>query len=262
MSRKYSIASAARGFSLIEVLIAVVVLSTGLLALAALQGSLTRASAEAKVRGRVAALLSARMDQLRVSGYDGVADGVDDSCASGTAGTPGDWVPAAFCTETGIGSLTATQDATEWVGAIGGTGFAPGTPGANDPRFKRVTVQATWSDSGGVDHRLAMSSDFSPLALVSNLLPPPDEEGAKNLGPIVRQDNPATDGMIPIAIGGDGYTAATNPKPEIVGDSKNQKIVGTKFDVLTYSGTGEATIQKRFETQVIQCQCQYGVTND
>ena len=58
-----------RGFSLLEVLIAVVVLSVGLLALAALQGSLTRSSADAKVRGRVAAMLSARIDDLRSNGY-------------------------------------------------------------------------------------------------------------------------------------------------------------------------------------------------
>jgi type IV pilus modification protein PilV len=262
MSRKHAIVGAARGFSLIEVLIAVVVLSTGLLALAALQGNLTRASAEAKVRGRVAALLTARMDQLRVGGYDSIANGANDTCSTGTAGTPGDWVPAAFCTDTGIGALDAVQQSAEWKGAIGGSGFSQGTPGATDAHFKRVTIQATWKDSSGSDHRLSMSSDFSSLALVSNLLPPPDEESSKNLGPIVRQDNPATDGMIPIAIGGDGHTAATNPKPEIVGDNKNQKIVGTKFDVLTYSGTSEATIQKRFENEVIQCQCQYGVSNN
>ena len=44
-------------------------MAVGLLALAALQGSLTRSSAEAKVRGRVGAMLTARMDDLRSGGY-------------------------------------------------------------------------------------------------------------------------------------------------------------------------------------------------
>ena len=69
MHRVRSSRRGTRGFSLLEVLIAVVVLSVGLLALAALQGRLTQASAEAKVRGRVAAMLAARMDVLRNGGY-------------------------------------------------------------------------------------------------------------------------------------------------------------------------------------------------
>ena len=67
--RNPNTARAMRGFSLLEVLVAVVVLAVGLLALASLQGSLTRSAADAKVRARVAAMLSARMDQLRLGGY-------------------------------------------------------------------------------------------------------------------------------------------------------------------------------------------------
>ena len=44
-----------RGFSLIEVLIAILVLSTGMLALAALQSSITRNSVSAKARSQAVA---------------------------------------------------------------------------------------------------------------------------------------------------------------------------------------------------------------
>ena len=89
----------ARGFSLLEVLIAVVVLATGLLALAALQGRLTQASADAKVSGRVAAMLSARMDALRSAGYGTVAAGGPVTVTSAAAD---DCDPA-------------TPDATDWL---------------------------------------------------------------------------------------------------------------------------------------------------
>ena len=57
-----------RGFSLLEVLIAVVVLATGLLAMAALQARLASSSADAKARSRIAALLSSVLDDQRANG--------------------------------------------------------------------------------------------------------------------------------------------------------------------------------------------------
>src|SRR5687768_337924 len=85
---------ASRGFSLLEVLIAVVVLSVGLLALAALQGRLTQASSEAKVRGRVAAMLSARMDALRNGGY-GTINPIVFNAVDPCDGDATDWLDCA-----------------------------------------------------------------------------------------------------------------------------------------------------------------------
>lgn len=252
----------AAGFSLIEVLIAVVVLSSGLLALAALQGSLTRSSAEAKVRSRVAAMLTARMDQLRSSPYEDIASSTD-SCA----GTPADdWVPASICTESGLGALTATQTVQLWSSTPGGTVFtqgAPGNPGV-DPEFKRVLLSATWRDSGNATHSLAMSSDLSTLALNSSLIPSDDSGTSLATGPIVRQETPVEAGVIPIAIGGNQSSAASNPRPEFEGAKNNQTLVGTRFDVLTYSPATETNIvviQKRIETNVIKCACKYGAAD-
>lgn len=248
-----------RGFSLLEVMIAVVVLATGLLALAALQGSLTRSSADAKVRGRVAALLAARLDEVRSMGYGAIVSSTD-SCATNEGNTDGsNWVPRSICTQTGLGTLVATQTVTEWSGTGSFTQTAPADP--DDAQFKRVDLSATWSDAAGGSHRLAMASDISSLGLSSNLIPPPEDQSAGSSGPVVRTINPATAGVIPIALGNSGSsTAASNPTPELVGQGNNQSIVGTKFNVLTYTPpAGNAVvIQKRFENELIKCTCQYG----
>ena len=248
------------GFSLIEVMIAVVVLATGLLALAALQGNLTRSSAEAKVRGRVAALLSAHMDELRANQYDSAETLGDDGCTTDLGAE--DWVPASFCQEAGIGALTATQEVHVWSSEIDEDDFEEDrdpTAGLNEPEFKRVELGATWTDATGSSHSLHMTSQLSALALKDSLLPAPPVSGTPTGHATVRQDNPEGNGVIPIALGNGDSSAASNPTPELVGKNTNNTLVGTKFNVLTYTPDGTAaTIQKRFENDVIKCTCQYG----
>lgn len=253
---------ASGGFSLLEVLIAVVVLSTGLLALAALQGSLTRSSADAKVRSRIAAALTTRMEGLRSAGYANVT-GATFTCTAG--------VPAWLCdTESqaalAAGSLTVTQTVSTWT-TTSASPFAVGTPGPNDPQFKRVQLTATWPDpsdpSGVGTRRLLISTDISPRGLEDGLLPPPDEISTDSTRPIARTDPPAAagSGVIPVAMSATGQdTAATNPKPEIFGRGSNQSIVGTRFSVLTYTNESSsvARLQKRLDTDVIRCSCKYG----
>jgi prepilin-type N-terminal cleavage/methylation domain-containing protein len=250
-----------RGFSLLEVLIAVVVLSTGLLALAALQGGLTRSSADSKVRGRIAAVLATRMEGLRNTGYSSA-----DMAAGTTALNCVSGVPAWLCeaeSEAGlaVGTLTINQMVATWT-TTGTAPFAVGTPGPTDPQFKRVQLAASWTDANGDGtRRLALSTDISPLGLEEGLLPPPDEFNSDSTRPIARFDDPAGLGVIPVAMSATGQdTAATNPKPEIMGQGGNQAIVGTRFSVLTYTNEGSSTarLQKRVDNEVIRCQCKYG----
>lgn len=256
---------ASSGFSLIEVLIAVVVLATGLLALAALQGSLTRSSADAKVRGRVAAMLTARMDQLRSLGYGNAALNTGTVTTPSTPGAidpcDGDATDWLDCTriQAGLSALTVTQVTHIWSSAIGASNFTVDrVPATDEPEFKRIVLTATWTDANGSSHSIGASSDTSALAQSNELLPPITSESGNSKGPIVRQLTPVVDGMIPIAIGGGSDTAATNPKPVIVGS--NSAVAETSYNVLTYHNeTGSVVrVQQRVETRVVACSCKYG----
>jgi prepilin-type N-terminal cleavage/methylation domain-containing protein len=232
-----------QGFSLIEVMIAVVVLSTGLLALAALQANLTRSAADSKARSRVAALVSSRMDQLRAQGYASAASVGAVACVSNND-------VCAAQGDAAISGLSITQTVTENVLA-----------GSTDARYKVVRVAATWSDASGNQRALTMDSVLSPTALdASDTLVDKELAGDSGKAPIVRTTNPAVPGMIPIAVSTTDSTAATNPRPELLSQGNNSSITGTKFDVLTYTNesSNSARIQRRVETTVIGCTCQYG----
>lgn len=266
MNRRTLAFSRASGFSLIEILIAVVILATGLLALTALQGRLAQASADAKVRTRVASMLTARMDELRASQYTNLppvmpAPPTNGQATATVVATCADspWVCTAQ-TESGVQGLTVTQSYQRFM-SVGGVFVSSGNqpPNLSTAEFKRITLTAAWTDAAGSPRQLGISSDASPLSIGDSRFLPPPNNGTAGGNAVVRQDNPAGPGVIPIAIGGGEATAASNPRPEIIGKNNNSSVVGTRFDVLTYEGlTGVARIQRRVETAVISCTCQYG----
>lgn len=249
------------GFSLIEVLIAVVILATGLLALTALQGRLAQASADAKVRSRVASLLTSRMDELRAAQYASILPAAGSASATFTATCAGGaaWVCSAE-TESKASGLSVAHNYARFMDVSGAfTSSGATAPNLSTAEFKRITLTATWVDASGSGRSLAVSTDVSPLSLTANRIPAAPGGAGSGGNAVVRQDNPAGPGVIPIAIGGGDATAASNPRPEIIGKNQNQSVVGTRFDVLTYEGlSGASVIQRRVETAAISCTCEYG----
>lgn len=251
----------AAGFSLLEVLVAVVLLATGLLALAALQGSLARNSAEAKVRSRIVALMAAEMDNVRSSAYVNVATNATVTADDPDCDAPANDVELAAC-DVGLGYVEMTRTVTGFGSNASDDAFVEGAvpAGNTDAEFRNVVIDVKWDDVHGVRHTLNSRTVVSELALDSNS-PIVDEDTANHVPPkaVVRQANPVTAGMIPIALGNGDSTAASNPTPELVGKNQNQTLVGTRFNVLTYTPSGSlAIIQQRIENEIIKCTCEYG----
>lgn len=266
-----------RGFSLLEVLIAVVILSLGLLALASLQLSLIRSSSDTKAQTTAMSLAKEKIDALE--SYESL--GGDDNTCTAPADPPA--TPAGSCYRaidtqgavsiTGIGGVTYSrsttvtryvyQKDTGLYVARGNTLLdsavealsANALPGKE---FKRVVVTVAWTDAAGSSRQVQVEDAISGIN-------PSDSLAVSNLGDFSSPrkavsiiTNPSSDpGVIPIAIGNGSDTAATNPRPVIVSQGQNSTTVETRFDILTYAAlTGDtAQAQARVETAVVGCRC-------
>ncbi len=109
------------GFSIVEALITVLILSTGLIALAKFNGTITQDSAHAKNRTEAANFAQAKLEELRnyqtLTDFDAIADGAD--------------VPS-----TGMVGLNQT--------------FTRSWTVKTDANSKTVTMQVSWPDKNGV----------------------------------------------------------------------------------------------------------------
>ncbi|HET6603971.1 MAG TPA: type IV pilus modification protein PilV [Xanthomonadaceae bacterium] len=273
----------ATGFSLIEVLLAVVVLSIGLLALAALQMNVVRSSAEAKSRTTGLALAEDKLEQIRNftlrSSSTAACPAVGDAnwpeqyrciAAPGAAeqlpdvdGSLGgtdysrNWRVERYVWDSAtelfvsLGAVTADDTAVTAASAT----YRPGT------EFKRVMVDVSWTDAEGDAKLVSVEDVVSSMSPAESSRVRSQRENA-NRGPQVLITNPeGTPGVIPIAIGGGTETAATNPRPEVAGRQNDQRVVETRFDVLTYaalSNSSNALVQSRIETAVVGCTCVSG----
>jgi type II secretory pathway pseudopilin PulG len=242
------------GFSLIEVLVSVVVMSFGLLSLAALQGTLFKASAETRAQSVALALAAEKIEYF--DGYrdrtefQSFADGNDAAVTVDGIAYTRSWTVERYAYPEAGGSFALVADA----------GPTPDGYVTNN-EFKRIQVKVVWDDASGVEQSVALESALSALSPqdTAKVAKVSSTGGAR--GPEVIIVDPSTEeGVIPIAVGDGSDTAATNPKPEVAGKSNSQRVIETRFDVLTYAALsgGNALAQSRVETVVAGCTCDYG----
>ena len=215
---------------MIEVLIAVVVLGFGLMALAALQTSIIRSSAETKAQTVALQLAKDKVEDLRsfqqLAGYQALTSGNDTATESAVTYAR-TWTVTRFGYQPSAGVFTAIATLTGATPAadVGGIAFS-----ANN-EYKRVAVRVSWTDAGGVSQSIAIEDAIGAVSpgdgakVVLN-----NTASSEPRYPRVLINNPSlTEGVIPIAVGNGTETAATNPRPEIAGNTNNQNVVETRF---------------------------------
>jgi len=247
-----------RGFSMIEVLIAVVVLGFGLMALAALQTSIIRSSAETKTQTVALQLAKDKVEDLRsfqtLAGYQALISG-NDTVTESAVNYARTWTVTRFGYQPSVGVFVAIANLTGATPAADGGGVAYT---ANN-EYKRVAVRVTWTDANGASQSIGIEDAIGAVSPAdgTKVVLNNTASSEPRYPRVLIKDPSETEGVIPIAVGNGTETAATNPKPEITGNNNNQHIVETRFDVLTYAGLDDNTtqVQSRVETVVVGCTC-------
>lgn len=170
-----------RGFSLIEVLIAILVLSTGMLALAALQSGITRNGVSAKARSQAVAAATDVLDLIREEATrDETGFGNLDSRTL-TAWTPPDVSAAGpdatrFERVVRVTRLVPGKDAAECAGAPPPClrAVAMSSTAPSPAEVKRVDVEIRWADDSGEPQSVQVSDliAFAPRPAQDGLMQP------------------------------------------------------------------------------------------
>lgn len=257
------------GFTLIDAMIAVVVLATGILALTFLQVTMLRTAADARERSVGMSLAQNVLEERRSwagqlqTNYQsldsqGAFVGAECDYSSGSSMTvPGSTgLPSEYryCVE--VNRFVATGGTFSEV-PVSGTG-APAYAGMN-PEFKQVIVHVGWQRQDGSWSDMHLGDALSGIPLINSTELTNRALGGMAVQPsaIVRYeltDLTSNTNFIPIAVGdGSGnQVAATNPTPKVIGGG----VAETSFQVFTYSAAnGLANVQKQIDTRVIGCQC-------
>jgi Tfp pilus assembly protein PilV len=274
----------ARGFSLIEAMIAVVVLSFGLLALAVLQSSLFRAGAEAKARSNAMSIAQGALEAARsfaftqpptasytadtgFTTYTALATEPLDTTVSGGITYTGCRQVVRYVYDPASGQFVAANTVDYSATASGGTITVECSESVTNatvfdparPEFKQVSIAVAWSGDAGEVKTIQITdtvSSVSPSDSVMVLKSPT----AGIPGPSIHITPPSGTGVVPIAIGtnesGEDIAAASsNPKPEQFVDDMSAV---TNFTVQTFTGNRDSDsvlLNRQQQVSVASCIC-------
>jgi hypothetical protein len=255
-----------RGLSLVEVFVALLVLSVGLIALAKLQVDLVRGSSDARTRTVALSLAEEKVEDLRSfavpdgSGtWSTSANPMAWSYINGPAiATPADTTCSPACTGGRIPPQTTYSSTLEVAGVrfkrtweVAARDFIGTGPITSRTRDARVTV--SWINEAGAEQQVNVLANVVEIP-PGNVALASQPVAARPAGPRVLY----TPGLapqviaVPIDVGGNKKRETTKPLPDVVGNSGTHVVT---FDVVNYQNN---IVDQREEFATLNCTCSIG----
>jgi type IV pilus modification protein PilV len=246
------------GYSLLEVMIAIAIFAIGMLALASLQGNLTRSAADANMR-TVAVNLAEELIESR-RGFARLSDPTNTLPAY-------DDISDETLTETRGGiTYELNSEVTDFYYDLPSDSFTETVPtGAAASDYKLMSVTVTWvaPDFRSVEGEqltaatigtgtVTVSDTISSLSSAASQKVTSQDASGLGIPPL-----PYTPGAQPdvaaLSLGDDRFRESRLPQPDVL---RQGEQVQTRFDVITYSQVnGEALILRREDFAAVSCEC-------
>ena len=252
-----------RGFGLLEVLIAILVLSVGMLSLGSLHSMIIKSSSASKARSTAAMLAQEKLDDM-VS-YQQLSSGGNGTfgfaeITSGTGGTENaDGTLKIPSGATTVGNTTYNRSWTVQDYYFCSENSAPSTSNtclAPNPNFKMITMSVSWDEPGtgpGCTNGTC-SRAVGLQSVVAAISPASTGQSAVSGGrgaPTVNYTPGTAPDVIPIGLGDNTVKEATKPTPDI---TQHGTSTITSFDEITYNNVLNTKRRDNFLT--VNCVCQ------
>jgi Tfp pilus assembly protein PilV len=241
-----------------EVLIGIAIFAIGMLALASMQGALTRTTAEAKVRTEAVNIAEETIEVQR--GFFWLET---------TAGTfaYADIINGTQSVTRNNVSYTVTQDVTDHYYDLATDSFTTTAPtGITISNYKTVAVTVAWADDrnfvvnegnertatslGGGEIQVTGSISHVSIAATGKVM---DEAERALSAPPVNYNPGLRPEIISLALGDNKFKESLLPEPDVI---RQDELVETRFDVITYSQTNAGAIfLRREEFITVACEC-------
>jgi len=232
-----------KGFSLIEVMVAVLVLSIGILAVSKLQGSLIKGGSLGHERSIAATLAGRKIDDLR---YPNTSDYITYFTTINT--NQGGAIPSGSST---VGNTEYELSWTVSTFEYPSLDAAPTTTTYTDIKadFKQIAVTVSWTDATGTAQSVVINSviDNDNPAFASAAIAGTTTLASPNAiyTPLEAPD------VIPIDLSDSLRKETSKPEPEV---SKDEYATIVDFETVTYTTSGEISV-KREDFSTVACTC-------
>ena len=274
-----------RGFSLIEVMVALLILAVGILGISKLQGNLMRSGSDANQRTTAISLAQRKIDDLKSFVHLTVGTTTDTIPDTWTTSGPSSTVSAAVMSfdhidtdqggapvgSTGLlaGNVTVGNyaytlgwDVTDYFYPSASAAASTAVPTTISSRFKQVTVNVAWTGEWGEPESISINTiidSYAPAltALADNSSTggtPPQASYTPELAPDV------IDIKVNTTVGDNKFRQTSKPLPDAVSTGADSNTI-VSFEVVTYhedpanSGEFLADINEEFIT--VDCKCQF-----